>query len=62
MFPTREGRQYQAPELALLRNTSPNMRPAAVIEQAIDAEIETRLDATLWEQRDREIERTRALL
>ena len=36
--------------------------PAAVIEQAIDAEIESRLDATLWDQRDREIERSRTLL
>ena len=62
MFPTREGRQYQAPELALLRNTSPNMRPAAVIAQAIDADSESRLDAAQWEQRDREIERARTLL
>jgi hypothetical protein len=36
--------------------------PAAAIEQAIDTEIESRLDAKLWERRDREIERARALL
>jgi hypothetical protein len=38
------------------------MRPAAVIAQAIDADIESRLDAAQWEQRDREIERARTLL
>ena len=36
--------------------------PAAVIEQAIDAEIENWLDDALWAQRDREIERARTLL
>ena len=36
--------------------------PAAVIEAAIDAEIESWLDQGLWDRRDREIERARALL
>ena len=36
--------------------------PAAVIEAAIDAAIEERLDDAIWNQRDREIERARDLL
>jgi hypothetical protein len=36
--------------------------PAAVIEQALDEQIRSWLDARLWRQRDREIERSRALL
>jgi hypothetical protein len=36
--------------------------PAAVIEQAIDAEIENRRDDALWAQRDQEIERALSLL
>ena len=38
------------------------MLPADVIEQAIDAEIRSWLDDELWERRDREIDRARALL
>ena len=38
------------------------MRPAAVIEPAIDAEIHSWLNPALWDRHDREIERARALL
>src|SRR5690242_360047 len=33
------------------------MKPAAVIRQALDSEIRTRLDAKLWRQREIEMER-----
>jgi hypothetical protein len=36
--------------------------PAATIEQAIDAEIDSWLDRDIWNRRDAEIERARALL
>ena len=36
--------------------------PAATIEQAINAEIFSRLDAELWNRRDEEIERARRSL
>jgi hypothetical protein len=36
--------------------------PASVIEEAIDADIESWLDRSLWKRRDAEIERARALL
>ena len=36
--------------------------PAAVIARALDAEIQAWLDQRLWRQRDREIERARALI
>ena len=36
--------------------------PASVIEAAIDAAIEERLNDAIWNQRDREIERARDLL
>ena len=38
------------------------MLPASVIEAAIDAAIEERLNDAIWNQRDREIERARDLL
>ena len=36
--------------------------PATVIEQELDAHIHSWLDERLWRQRDREIERARALI
>ena len=36
--------------------------PASVIEDAIRTEVELRLNRKQWDQRDREIERARALL
>jgi hypothetical protein len=36
--------------------------PAAIIEQAIDREIDSWLDVDLWNRRDDEIERARELL
>ena len=50
------GERKPAKVLALRR------RNATVIEQALEQHIRSRLDDRLWRQRDREIERARALI